>query len=209
MSNTVRTISSANRPRRLTATSAAGYTLLELMLVVVIVALLGTLIGPTFQDSITRNRQQGALGDMFGMLGTARTEAVNLQSTVTACPSTDQDTCAGNNWETGWILFVDDGNGGGTAGDGDRQAAEVLIRVGQAGSGDMTIRSRNFNDAGAISFNQEGFADERGTVVICSGDAENASAIILNLSGQARLGVDEDGNGTIDEDDGTEIAECP
>lgn len=186
-----------------------GYTLLELMLALLIISILGVVVGPRFMGAIERNRQQAALGDTFSMLGTARAEAVNQQATIAVCPSTDQAACSGNNWEAGWILFLDDGNGAGTADDGDRHADEQLLRVGQAAGRDITIRSRNFADAGAISFDQEGMATDRGTVVVCSGDAATASAVILNFSGQARMGVDEDADGWIDEDDGTEVDSCP
>jgi type IV fimbrial biogenesis protein FimT len=185
----------------------AGYTLFELLVTIAIISLLGSLVGPSLIDTIDRNRQQAALGDAFGMLSAARSEAVNLQTTVALCPSTDQDTCSGTDWEAGWIMFVDDGNGGGTANDGERHAAETLLRVGQEVG--VTVRTRNFADAGVISFDQDGLAAERGTIVLCSDDAARASAIVLNFSGQARMGVDEDGDGWVDADDGSEIDSCP
>ena len=188
-----------------------GYTLLELLVTLAIIALLGSLMGPSFMDTINRNRQQSSLGDAFGMLSAARSEAVNLQTRVAVCPSTDQAACSGTAWESGWIMFVDDGAGGGTAGDGDRHADETLLRVGQPAGGDLTIRTRNFADAGSISFDEDGMAVDRGTIVVCSGDASTASAVVLNFSGQARMGVDEDdpADGFIDEDDGSEINTCP
>ena len=196
--------------RRATSGRAAcGYTLLEFLFALLIISILGVMVGPRFIGALERNRQQAALGDTFSMLGTARAEAVNQQATISVCPSTDQAACSGNNWEAGWILFLDDGNGAGTADDGNRHADEQLLRVGQAAGRDVTIRTRNFADPGAISFDQEGMATDRGTVVVCSGDPATASAVILNFSGQARMGVDEDADGWIDEDDGTEVDTCP
>lgn len=188
----------------------SGYTLLEFVIATMIIALLGVMVGPRFIEAIDRNRQQAALGSTFSMLGTARAEAVNQQATVSICPSLDQAACNGTAWEAGWIIFLDDGNGAGTADDGDRHADEQLLRVGQAAGDNITIRTRNFADAGAISFDQDGMATDRGTIVVCSdGNAAAVSAVILNFSGQPRLGVDEDADGWVDEDDATEINACP
>ncbi len=188
-----------------------GYTLFELLITLMIISILATTVGPNFADAIGRSRQQAALGDMFSMLSTARSEAVNQASAAVACASTDQSGCSGLNWEDGWIVFVDNGNGGGTAADGTRQTNEPLIRVGGEASGDVTIRTRNFADAGVITFDQDGLAAERGTIVVCNGDASEASGIVLNLSGQPRMAVDEDSpaNNFVDADDGSEVNTCP
>lgn len=189
--------------------AAAGFTLFELIVTIAIIAILSALMGPTFVDTVDRNRQQSSLGSMFGMLGTARSEAVNRQVSVVACPSTDEASCGGSNWETGWIIFADDGGTTGTADNGALDGDEELIRIGQAASGTVTVRGRNFDTGPAITFGQEGFAEERGTVVICNGDPRRARAVVLNLSGQARLALDENDSGFVNDDQGGDISTCP
>ena len=190
---------------------AAGYTLIEMLVAMLIIVLLGTYVGPSFVDAINRNRQQAALGDVFAMLGTARSEAVTRAVSVAACASANADSCSGANWEGGWIVFADDGNGGGTAGDGARQANEPLIRVGQEVGGGVTVRTRNFTTAGVVSFDLNGMTTERGTFVVCRDDPTEASGVVLNLSGQARMAVDQSTpeNQLIEEDDGSEVTACP
>ncbi len=194
--------------------NSAGYTLLEMLVTMLVIALLGTLVGPGFIDTINRNRQQSAVGNMFGMLSTARSEAVGQTVTVVACGSTDQATCNSNNWENGWIIFADDGSGGGTEDDFTLNGGEPLIRVGHEAGGSLTVRTRNFTingvaDAGKIAFNQDGFAESRGSIVVCDGDAAGAMALVLNLSGQARLAVDENADGFVNIDDASEVSSCP
>lgn len=188
---------------------SAGYTLLEMLITMLVIALLSTLVGPAFINMIDRNRQQSAFGDMLAMLSTARTEAVSRSAAVVACGSSDQDTCNSNNWEDGWIIFVDDGNGAATPDDGQRQTDEELVRVGQQASGTMTIRTRNFPNAGRIAFTQDGFAAARGSVVICDGVPADAMALVLNLSGQPRMAVDQDADGFLNIDDDSEVSSCP
>ena len=190
---------------------APGYTLLEMLIALAIIALLATMMGPNMIGVVERNRKASALSDTFGMLGMARSEAVNQQTTVALCPTTDQASCSGSDWEYGWLLFVDDGAGaGGTAADGDINGTETLLRIGQASTGAVTIRTRNFTDAGAISFDLDGLAVERGTIVICDDNGPSqASAVVLNFSGQPRLAGDDDSNGTLNDDNDDEIASCP
>ena len=180
------------------------------MVVVGIIAILAATVGPNFSGMVQRNQKAAALNDVFSMLSMARSEGVSEQTTVSLCPSSDQATCNTTYWEAGWLLFVDDGAGGGTADDGDLNGTERLVRIGQDAGGSVTIRSRNFTDAGAISFDDDGMATDRGTLVLCDDNGvSTASAVILNFSGQPRLALDEDANTTLNDDEDAEISSCP
>jgi len=169
-------------------------------MVLVIAAVLAMLAGPGFQDMQERNRRLSALESMVSALATARSEAVSRVAPVSLCASDDQSTCNTNNWEAGAIIFVDDGEGGGTAEDRDVSGGEDVIRYLPAAGPGITVRSSGFPEAGGILFDNEGFAEARGTLVICNrrGAAE-ASAIILNRSGQTRLGTDGNNNGIVED----------
>jgi len=209
--NTGNTRLPATRRAQRAVVRVAGYTMIEMLVVLLIIGIVAASMGPNLAAMIDRNRKLGAVNDMLAVLTLARSEAVNLQTTVSVCSSSDQATCNTNNWENGWLVFVDDGTGtGGVADDGNLNGTEQVLRIGQGVSGTITVRLRNFTDAGAISFDDDGMAVDRGTIVLCddTGPA-GASAIVLNLSGQPRLAVDEDDNNTLDEDDGTEVDACP
>lgn len=197
--------SSGNRIHR-------GFTLIELLVVLGIAALLALLAVPSMQNAIESGQRAGGMNSAMSMLASARAEAVTRQVPIAICPSVDQDTCSGNNWEQGWIMFIDDGTGG-TANNGDREGTEEIIRVGTESGGAITIRSSNFADAGAIIFDEQGVTLERGTLMICDdAGAPNAAAVVLNVSGQARLATDDTVDagcvGCVEQDDGTE-ASCP
>lgn len=87
----------------------AGFTLIELMAAVAVLAVLLTLGLPSFEDFIRRLRLSGAMGDLIGDLNLARGEAIKRNARVLVCPkSAASDTCAPNmNWTNGWIVCYD------------------------------------------------------------------------------------------------------
>lgn len=196
---------------RLHGFQSKGFTLIELMIVLVIAAIFISVVAPTFQDTMERNKRLSALEDMLAMLATARSEAISLASPVAVCPSTDQASCAGTEWNAGHIIFVDNGAGGGTALDRNLNGSEELLRVSGAGGTGITVRTANFGDSGGILFDADGLAEERGTLVVCdTKGAEYASAIVLNRSGQARLATDDDANGVVEDDQDPAVnVTCP
>jgi type IV fimbrial biogenesis protein FimT len=171
------------------------------MIVVVIAAIFISVVAPTFQSTIERNKRLSALEDVLAMLAAARSEAISMAAPVAVCPSTNQATCSGTEWAAGHLIFIDDGAGSGTALDRNLNGDEELLRVGGASGSGITVRTANFGDAGGILFDADGLAEERGTLVVCDGNgASYASAVVLNRSGQARLATDDDGNGVVEDD---------
>ena len=168
---------------------------MELVVTLAIVGIVATLAVPNLSGMMERNQRSAALNSGFAMLNLARSEAVTRQTNVSACSSSNQTSCNTDNWEDGWIVFVDDGEGtGGVEADGNLNGTEERIRVGDAAGGDLTVRSQptSGGDAGAFVFNSDGTVNERGTLAVCiDTTAANGRAIVLNISGQARLATDD------------------
>ncbi|WP_175253033.1 MULTISPECIES: GspH/FimT family pseudopilin [Pseudomonas] len=72
----------------------SGFTLVELMIVIVLLAILATIAAPSFRDMIERNRLQGQADELKSFLLYARGEAVTLRTTITV--TTDD--------EDAWII---------------------------------------------------------------------------------------------------------
>ena len=101
-----------------------GFTLIELMVVLVVISVLITIGVPSFRTIMADNQATSAANELLYALQVARTEAVKQNVTVSLCPSSNQATCTGNgSWHVGWIIFVDN-NANGT-----RENTEQLIRV--------------------------------------------------------------------------------
>jgi type IV fimbrial biogenesis protein FimT len=83
----------------------AGFTLIELMITLVVLAILVGVGVPSF-NQLRLNSNTGALAnDLASALNLARSEAVTRAEQVNVCPSNDGTSCSGA-WTDGWIVIV-------------------------------------------------------------------------------------------------------
>lgn len=111
-----------NNPR-----GAAGFTLMELMIVLSIAAVVLALGAPNFTEFSRNNRLTAAANDLLTAAQLARTEAIKRQRNVSLCTSDNVEspapTCSNTSFR-GWIVFED------TNGNCQRDGAEPLpLRV--------------------------------------------------------------------------------
>ena len=190
--------------------SQRGVTLLELMITIAIVAILIAIAVPGMQDISRRSKQRNAIGDMSSMLARARSEAATRYKPITICASTGGSVCDNSTaWGRGWLMFVDDGSGGGTVNDKQRQTGEEIIKVGASVPAPDTIVALNFStgSGNAITFLGGGLLESTtgGVLRYCSysGSAGTMQAVTVNASGQVRYASDGKSS------DGTAITACP
>jgi type IV fimbrial biogenesis protein FimT len=89
-----------------------GMSVLELMISIGLAALLLGLAVPSMGKLMANQRISAATNEMIAHLQYARLQAVMRNLNVVACPSADQQRCAGNRWDRGWMVFTDaDDNG--------------------------------------------------------------------------------------------------
>ena len=130
----------------------SGFTLLEVLTVITIVAVLMALGVPSYQYVTSANRISGEINALLGDMQYARSEAIKEGQTVSVCSSTNATTCSGSTaWQSGWIVFTDV-NGTGAV----DSPSDTILRVQRAfPMGDT------FNASGGnifVIFNREGFA---------------------------------------------------
>jgi type IV fimbrial biogenesis protein FimT len=93
----------------------AGFSVIELMVAVAIVAVLAALAGPSFASLIDRWRVRDAVENLTATLYFARSEAIKRGGNVIIAKNADSATCTttqNTQWSCGWQVFVDvNGNG--------------------------------------------------------------------------------------------------
>jgi type IV fimbrial biogenesis protein FimT len=130
----------------------SGYTMLELVMTVAIVAILGTIAIPGFKFVTSSNRVATEVNGLLGDIQFARSQAVKEGLSVTICTSTAPYTaCTNTDWELGWIVFLD------SNGDQAVNAGEVVVRTQPAFAGTDTFIATP-NTFHALTFNRMGYA---------------------------------------------------
>jgi type IV fimbrial biogenesis protein FimT len=117
-----------------------GVTLLELLTALVMVSVLLAMAVPSFRNFTRNNRVTAAQNDLVTALNLARSESLRRSQPVAVCSTTDGATCGTvNDWQTGWIVFVD--QPGGVTGALD--AGEQIVQVWRLSSTEAEIKSTN------------------------------------------------------------------
>jgi len=155
-----------------------GFTLIEQIMVLAIMAALAGAAAPPMHALLGRNRLQAAQMDMLAGLQHARGMAVQTGARVVFCPSRDANRCSGEaQWESGWLLGVDR--------DRDNQPDGVPLRVG-GGQARVTIRST----AGRrhVAFQPDGSSPGSNlSIVICDASGGGAPlSVVVSNSGRVR-----------------------
>ncbi len=151
-----------------------GFTLVELMVAIALLAILLGLAAPSFSDWIARTKIQSAASSISVALATARSEAVKRGRDVSVCASTDGSTCAtGSNWATGWLIYA-------TAG--------TPIKVFDAPTGGLTVTGDGTGITSSVTFVSTGMRTPLvpGTITVCK---PGLVSKVIEVAGSGRTRV--------------------
>ena len=82
-----------------------GFTLIEMMITILIMAIMVSFAVPSFNNMIEKNQSLTTANDLLADIQLARSEAIKQDTLVSVCPSNDGATCSGS-WTDGWIVTL-------------------------------------------------------------------------------------------------------
>ncbi len=157
---------------KLKVTQQFGFTLVEIMTVVIIGGILMAIALPNF-DAMTKNNCMTVKNNRFvNSLQFARSEATKRNASVTLNASNAGD--ATNEWGTGWTIV-------------DNTAA--VIKLIELDCGTTTINETA--NVSSLTYDADGFIEATGTFEVCD-DRTNETGKLITISFTGRPGTNGD-----------------
>lgn len=174
-----------------------GLTLLEMMMTLSILAITFSLVMPSAQSLLTRNRITAELNQTSTLLQSARQQAFANMQTVVVCPSSNFSTCQ-SDWSQPKIVFVDSNNN--AVADNN----ETIIKsMPQSTSGNLVS-----SQVSAIKFYGHLNSASPATLLFCDRSLANnkARALFVSLQGRVTISRDTNSDGVYEKNNGDALS---
>lgn len=154
-----------------------GFTLIELVVTVAIIAIIATWAVPAWQGLVQRSQVESDVRALTHALGMARSTATTRGVDVSVCPyapsvATPNPTTCDDDWANGWVVYV--GNTSNFTLDDRLWIHQDSNAVAQSGG------------AARITYNDRGtLTSGNSTLVFCA--ASDATSVVVAPSGRVRL----------------------
>lgn len=159
-----------------------GFSLIELMVVMSIVAILLAIGVPSFRSLMQHQKMTATVNDFFAAINLTRSEAIQRGTRVDLVPAEASD------WNKGWIVFIDENNN--QKADAGEQ---IIFSHGPVPAGmvitsaffDSKVKYLAYNGTGRTRTNASSQTPQAGHVSFTMG--EQVRKIMVNLLGRPRV----------------------
>ncbi|WP_375740171.1 GspH/FimT family pseudopilin [Pseudomonas boanensis] len=149
-----------------------GFTLIELMVTLVVLAVLLGIAIPSFTDVTLGSKLRSQANDLVAGAALARSEAVKRNQAVTLCASSNGSTCAtSGGWQQGWIV---------------RSSGGTVVQVHPAAPSGFVISA----SVHSIAFQPTGTASVSTVLKVCRASpsvGEQERLVSISLTGRASV----------------------
>jgi type IV fimbrial biogenesis protein FimT len=181
-----------------------GFTLIELMVTVAVVAILAAIAVPNLQAFIVRNALTSATSELRSVIARARVEAISRNTYVTVAPESTTGTSP-TRWTSNYVLFVNPRSrssaalaAGDTLGKGtDVRTSQELMRGDFQSASTVSITGGG--TYGFVTYGSDGRAMDlnaatNGTITLCVDPTivPNENARVLSVAIDGRVTVTKD-----------------
>lgn len=182
------------------STRRAGFTLVEMMVVIAILAIIAVFAVPSFRATLVNTRMSSAISDLQASLMHARTEALQRSTPVVVAPS-------GASWLSGWTTTLTPAVGAAT----QLQTHPAVIDLAKDSSIAVSVATGPFAVGSSLRFDGQGFARQAVAGSAVSGGflmgcmsltSENGKVVSIIMAASGRLRTCEPSKDT------TCVAEC-
>lgn len=155
------------------STKNRGFTLLELMFTIAIVAIVIGFGVPNLVDLIRNNRIAADTNDLVISFHSGRSEAVKQRSTVVVCASDDHDAAepsCGPSFSLGWIVFVDRNANGAVDISADPEQSDTVVEAhGPMRDGLLVSSENNYYALSPAGFGRDipGMGEALANILVC------------------------------------------
>lgn len=169
-----------------------GFTLIEVMVTLAVLAILSAVAFPALQDFVERSAMRQLQSEFSASFQRARVDALSRNTCVSVCPlpaggGAACETTAANfrNWHQGWLVFVNEAC---TAPANGVVPAADIIQVRQPGAARYTLIDQGGNPPALHTFNARGVLRATGRTLALADsqrdDSPHTRCMTINLQGR-------------------------